>query len=229
MKTQVRIILPVLIILTSCMKQKDFYPELGSYIDNIDSEFADIPDDRKQTLDLISGYILKSLQNTGTARLIFICTHNSRRSQFGQVWAATAADYYGMEGISSFSGGTESTAFNPGAVAALQRAGFTIEKTTPGEENPEYVVKSRAEGPEYTMFSKKFDDRSNPGEDFCAIMVCSDADEACPFVPGAAERISLPYDDPKAFDGTPQETAKYDERCREIARDLFYVFSRLEK
>jgi hypothetical protein len=56
-------------------------------------------------------------------------------------------------------------------------------------------------------------------------MVCSDADEACPFIPGASQRISLPYNDPKSADGTGQERLKYDERCREIARDVFYIIS----
>ena len=55
-------------------------------------------------------------------------------------------------------------------------------------------------------------------------MVCSDADEACPFVPGAELRLSMPYDDPKAFDGTPMEEAKYDERSRQIAREMFFAF-----
>jgi protein-tyrosine phosphatase/arsenate reductase len=210
------------------MKHIVFNPELDHYLDSIESEFAGIPENRMDTLDILGEYILKSLKNSGTAKLVFICTHNSRRSQFGQVWAAAAAEYYEIKGISTFSGGTESTAFNPGAVAALQRAGFSIENTTPGEENPKYLVKSRAGGPENLMFSKRYDDRSNPGKDFSAIMVCSDADEACPFLPGTAERISLPYDDPKTFDGTQQESVKYDERCREIARDLFYVFSRIE-
>jgi hypothetical protein len=58
-------------------------------------------------------------------------------------------------------------------------------------------------------------------------MTCSDADAACPIVFGAAERISIPYDDPKAADGTPDEAAVYDERCRQIAREMLYVFSRV--
>ena len=51
------------------------------------------------------------------------------------------------------------------------------------------------------------------------------ADKQCPFVPGAALRIGLPFDDPKAFDNTPREAAMYDERCQQIARELLYVFS----
>jgi len=44
---------------------------------------------------------------------------------------------------------------------------------------------------------------------------------------GNAKRISLPYSDPKDFDGTNREHHEYNERCREIARDLFRVFHNL--
>ena len=42
---------------------------------------------------------------------------------------------------------------------------------------------------------------------------------------GAAERIAITYEDPKAFDGTDREAEAYDERCRQIAREMLYVFS----
>ena len=77
-------------------------------------------------------------------------------------------------------------------------------------------------------FSKKYDDASNPQSNFLAIMTCSQADKACPIVKGAALRVATSYDDPKAFDGTPQETAKYDERCKQIATETFYVFSKVK-
>jgi hypothetical protein len=126
--------------------------------------------------------------------------------------------------VHTYSGGTASTAFNPRALAAIERAGFQVEERegTPG--NPHYIVSAGKNLHSQPMFSKKSDDGANPESGFCAIMVCTDADEACPFVPGADDRISLPYDDPKAFDGTAQETAKYDERCRQIAREMFFVF-----
>jgi hypothetical protein len=34
----------------------------------------------------------------------------------------------------------------------------------------------------------------------------------------------MPYDDPKDYDDTDQEQAKYDERCRQIAREMFFTF-----
>jgi hypothetical protein len=56
-------------------------------------------------------------------------------------------------------------------------------------------------------------------------MVCSDADQACPIVYGAEERISLPFEDPKAYDGTADEIEEYDKTCRLIATEMFYVMS----
>ena len=206
------------------MKKLNFTAILDTYLRNIESEFSQIPHNRIGTLKLTGDWIASSLREKGFAELVFICTHNSRRSQFGQVWASTAAIYHGIDNIKGFSGGTESTAFSPAAVAAILRAGFIVEGSPDHQDNPKYIVKSGSDIPTVKMFSKKYDDPVNPAENFCAIMVCSDADIACPFIKGVAERISLPYDDPKAFDGTDLESRKYDERCREIARDLFFVF-----
>ena len=56
-------------------------------------------------------------------------------------------------------------------------------------------------------------------------MTCAHADGQCPVVAGAAKRISLNYDDPKAFDDTVLEKVKYRERVMEIGRELLYAFS----
>jgi len=157
-------------------------------------------------------------------RLVFICTHNSRRSHLSQIWAQTAAGRYGVAGVETFSGGTEATAFNPRAVTALRRAGFTIPEPEAGA-NPRYQVRCHAEAPPLVCFSKVYGDASNPRSDFYAVMTCSQADQNCPVVAGAAQRIALPFDDPKAFDGTLEEAAQYDERCRQIAREMLFIFS----
>jgi hypothetical protein len=83
--------------------------------------------------------------------------------------------------------------------------------------------------PPLDCFSKVYSDLSNPQRDFCAVMVCSQADGACPLVAGAALRLAIPYDDPKAFDDTPNETQKYDDRCQQIAREMLYLFSQAKE
>ena len=209
------------------MKESAFTPELLAYLETIESEFVKIPEDRIRILKQITEFIDQRYKSSQTAELVFICTHNSRRSQFGQIWAATAAEYYGIRGLTSYSGGTEATSFNPHAVGAIKRAGFMVDNSSRNPDNPAYKVQTSEGSPVYTMFSKKYDDPVNPSRDHCAIMVCSDADMACPIIPNAIERISLPYEDPKKFDGTPLEILKYDERCREIARDIHYVLRML--
>ena len=206
------------------MNKSDFTTPLNTYLKNIESEFSQIPGHRIDTLKLTGNWIVASLKDKGSADLVFICTHNSRRSQFGQVWASTAARYYGIDNINGFSGGTESTAFHHAAVAAIQRAGFIVKGSPVQQDNQKYIMRSGPGTPGITMFSKKYNDPENPAENFCAILVCSDADEACPIINGASLRISLPYEDPKAYDGSALEIRKYDERCREIARDMFFAF-----
>jgi arsenate reductase (thioredoxin) len=143
------------------------------------------------------------------------------------LWAQAAAHYYHIKNVSSFSGGTEATAFNPRAVKAMQDAGFAIAITKEGN-NPVYEVRYANDAPPVIAFSKKYDDPFNHNQDFAAIMTCSHADENCPLVLGASGRIALTYDDPKEFDGTPLEAAKYAERVHQIGREIFYAFSQVK-
>lgn len=74
---------------------------------------------------------------------------------------------------------------------------------------------------------KTYDHPFNPASGFAAIMTCSQADAGCPFIAGAEKRVPITYDDPKAFDGTPQQAEKYKERSLQIATELFFVFSKI--
>lgn len=183
-----------------------------------------IPEERKAILNTLIDYIRSGTQSGKEVNLNFICTHNSRRSQFSQIWAQVAAYYYGVD-INSFSGGVEVTEFNLRAVASVERFGFEVEKE--GGVNPRYSVKYSKRAQPLICFSKIFDDPSNPKENFAAVMTCSHADENCPFIPGAEARIPVRYDDPKTFDGTDLESSKYDERSLQIAAEMFYVFSKV--
>ncbi|MEE4108777.1 MAG: hypothetical protein V2I24_05490 [Halieaceae bacterium] len=203
-----------------------FFAEIDAYIAESVQEFDEIPAERKRQLKKIALYMQTRLQSGLPVNLTFICTHNSRRSHMSQLWAATAADYYGIPNVATFSGGTEATAFNPRAVAALERAGFRIEKGSQAD-NPVYTVRNGANTSPMTAFSKKYTDSSNPQENFCAVMTCSEADKNCPTVEGASFRVAIPYEDPKEFDGTPQEAAAYDERARQISREIFWLFSQV--
>jgi arsenate reductase len=200
---------------------------VADYVKKRVAEFDKIPSKRRELLDKIATYIRDHNRDDQTARVNFICTHNSRRSQMSQVWAQTAAAYYGVR-VEAFSGGTEATAFNPRAVAALRRAGFEISDAK-STSNPHYEVRFAGETKPIDCYSKVFDQAPNPKKEFCAVMTCAEADEKCPNVEGATLRVPLHFEDPKKSDGTPKEAAAYDERCAQISRDMLYVFSRVER
>jgi arsenate reductase (thioredoxin) len=201
-------------------------PSLQKYVEARVAEFDGIPNERKEKLTEIANYVRGRIQSKRVAVLTFICTHNSRRSQMAQIWAKTAAAHYGISGVETFSGGTEATAFNRRAVNALKRAGFEISGSD-ANDNPRLQVRFGANTPPLECFSKVYNQDPNPKTEFCAVMTCSQADQTCPIVAGASFRIAVPYDDPKAFDDSPEETEKYDDRCQQIAREMLYLFSKV--
>lgn len=187
-----------------------------------------ISKERKLTLQPLVDYIQSKVTENKNANLNFICTHNSRRSHLSQVWAQAAAHFYQLKNVYCYSGGTEATALFPIAAKTLEQAGFKIEFLSEGK-NPVYAIKYAENEHPIIGFSKTFDHAFNPKSEFAAIMTCSDADANCPFIPGAENRIPIKYDDPKAFDNTPQQAEKYEERSNQIAAEMFYVFSKIKE
>lgn len=194
----------------------NLYPSLGNYIVAAVARFDTISVERKAILKDLAEYI----KSTNSPKINFICTHNSRRSHLSQIWAQTAAAYYGVQ-LETFSGGTEATAFNPNAVNAVAAAGFRVESEDVA--NPEYKVFLGDDHPPMVCFSKRFDDEVNPSSGFAAAMTCSEADSDCPVVFGADKRIKLFYEDPKVSDGTPEQEETYSKRCEQIATEMLYV------
>lgn len=203
--------------------KRQFWPELVAAIDKAREQ--GVGEDRKAILKPLIGYIEARVDQGKTAHLNFICTHNSRRSQLSQIWAQTAAEYFGIP-VRAYSGGVEVTAFNERAVASLKRSGFRI--TAEGEGNPLYHVSFSADGQPIRAFSKLYDHPENTAPGFAAVMTCSDADENCPFIPGSELRIPVRYNDPKEYDDTPEEAFRYDQRSRQIASEMFFVFSQIK-
>ena len=202
----------------------EFYPTLNSDISNI-LEMS-LSEDRKKILQPLIDYIQSKIEKKQTVQLNFICTHNSRRSQFAQIWTKTAAIYYGIE-ADCFSGGVEVTEFNANAVEAIASSGFQFSKT--GDKNPHYSLRVADGSEEILCYSKLHSDKKSPRENFATIMVCSHADENCPLILGAEKRFPIRYEDPKAFDQSPEKRTKYKERSQEIASEMFYVFSQIKK
>lgn len=185
-----------------------------------------ISSNRKGILQPLTNYIQSKISQGQDIRINFICTHNSRRSHLSQVWAQTMAHYFNIKNVFCYSGGTEATALFPMVAKTLRNSGFEVKTISEGN-NPIYSIKYAHNAHPVIGFSKKLDDPFNPKSEFAAIMTCNSANEACPIVTGAENRIPITFEDPKAFDNTPQQAEKYMERSLQIATELFYVFSQI--
>ena len=187
-----------------------------------------ISEERKRILQPLIQFISSKLSKNEEVRLNFICTHNSRRSHLSQIWAQTMANYYQIENVFCYSGGTEATAMFPKVVETLRNQGFEILKLSE-TENPVYAVKFAENEHAVICFSKKYNDDFNPKSAFAAILTCDSADENCPIVYGAEARIPIKYEDPKKSDGTPEMNETYFNRSLEIATEMKFVFENLRK
>ncbi|MCH2199470.1 MAG: protein-tyrosine-phosphatase [Flavobacteriales bacterium] len=207
-------------------KKMKLFPQIEERISSLIAEQDQIEETRKDELQELADFISEKRQNNEPVDLTFICTHNSRRSHLSQIWASTAAVYYELGGISTFSGGTEATAFNIRAVNALRKDGFKISDAQ--GDNPNYELQISPEGPSMVCFSKKYTDESNPQSGFIAIMTCSHADESCPIVYGAEARFPIQYIDPKVSDNTDKEDSTYFARSHQIGREMLWLMSRVK-
>jgi hypothetical protein len=210
------------------MKKVELFPKLSTYCDKLSEEFIQIPEERKAELKDIANFIVEQRKEHKPANLLFVCTSNSRRSHMAQVWSQIASYYYSIDSVFTFSGGTEQTRVNINAIDALNRTGIEIYSNNQGD-NPLRYIRIGIKINPWVIFSKKYTDATNPKNNFAAVMVCSEADKACPFVEGTESRIGLPYQDPKEFDNSPLKEAKYDERCRQIAREMFFIMDLVSK
>ncbi len=192
----------------------------------LEKEFDQIPSERKQLLQQLAEALQHKKDVEAPLRLIYVCTHNSRRSHLGQIWANVAANFYGIDDVETFSAGTEATAIHPNTLEVLRHQGFDV-LVLDSSANP--TVDIRFGTTELSQcFSKTIDDASLPKEAFIAVMTCSDADENCPFIPGCDLRIGTTYEDPKQSDGTPEQAQTYMNRSLQIGRECLYVFSLLQ-
>ena len=189
-------------------------------------DVSTINKERQKVLQPFIDYLKLKNESNDIINLNLICTHNSRRSHLSQVWAQTMAAFFNVKNVCCYSGGTEATAVYPKVIDTLKDQGFYVQTLSQGT-NPVHAIKFNDSKPAVIAFSKTFDDGFNAKANFAAVMTCSHADENCPFIPGADRRIALNYEDPKLFDGTPEQALKYAERSIQIATEMKYVFSHL--
>lgn len=194
--------------------------QVYSLIESLNTDL--IPQERLELLDSIQSSLRHYYKQTKSLKLVFVCTHNSRRSIFSEVWASVIASYYKLPEISTYSGGAEETFVSPTTVIALQDQGFDIEKTDVG-----YQLNLGKKNKKH-LFSKRIENEINPSADFVAITTCDNAKESCPLIIGAYSRFHLPYQDPKQFDGQINEVEAYQDTSKGIATELKYLLSGLK-
>jgi arsenate reductase len=209
--------------------RKDMNSKPRLHADLLSTQFDLIEEGHRGPAEELVAWLVKNYQADKPLGVIIICTRNTRRSVLGATMGNVAASYYGLTGIRFYSGGTDPDAFNPRSIATLREIGIDIEATgqeaprgSSGNPNPVYRVQW-GKGLETREFSKKYADAHNPQSGFAAILVCSEADAACPKVAGASARIPVPYLDPKAFDGAAFEAGKYAERRDDVGRFMLSV------
>lgn len=203
------------------------YKDLIGTIDRIVAN-QHTSEERKDVLQPLVDFVQQKVNNEQEIKLNFICTHNSRRSHLAQVWAQAASAYYHIPNVHCYSGGTEETALFPKVAETLAKQGFSVFKISE-TDNPVYTIKYSENALPVIGFSKKYDSPFNPVSAFTAIMTCSQADGGCPFIAGAEKRIPITFEDPKISDGTAEQTQVYAERSLQIATEMFYVFSMINK
>ena len=186
-----------------------------------------LSEDRKELLLAVADKIADEYLDREKINLNFICTHNSRRSQLAQVWAFYAAQYFKLENVCTYSGGTEATAFFRNTVRTLQKVGFEFNVVDFSHQNPRYLISFKGTKKSILGFSKVFDDANN-AYPYIAITTCSGADENCPFIPDAIHRFHVPYTDPKSSDGTDLQDEKYLETNQQIAAEIFFIFNEVK-
>lgn len=174
----------------------------------------------------LANYIQDKVDKGEDVNLNFICTHNSRRSHFAQIWAQSLAAHFKIPNVHCYSGGTEATAMFLMTTKTLMNQGFVFQTLVEGE-NPIYTIKYSPNRQPIIGFSKIYNDDFNPKSDFAAILTCSQADMGCPFIPDADIRIPLTFEDPKEYDNTPLQEEKYKERSLQIATELYAIFSKV--
>ena len=121
-------------------------------------------------------------------RVVFLCTHNSARSQMAEGFLRAKAGHR----FEAQSAGTEKTSVNPLAIRVMAERGIDIGGHT----------------------SKIFTDLMQAPWDYL-ITVCDDANEQCPFIPGTRTRLHWSFEDPSRAGGSEDERLAVFRRVRD--------------
>lgn len=131
----------------------------------------------------------------GKPKVLFLCTHNSARSQMAEAFLRKSAG----DLFETYSAGLEPTGLHPLAKKVMEELGFDMS----GHQSKDL---------------KQFLGKIHFGY---LITVCANAEATCPIFPGASIRLHWPFEDPAAFEGTDEEKlAKFREVRDKIAAQI---------
>lgn len=206
----------------------NYYQKIDNYLKQCQNGSASISEPRKEELKALAQSIMDLKSTSPEANVVFICTHNSRRSQIAELFFRLSIRYFGLKGVHGYSGGTEATAFYPSAVKACRDKGVAMIQKSGSIVNHTYLTVYKFHLDVIRQFSKKYNDPHNPSKNFVAVMVCDSANESCPLIPDCFARIPLLYVDPKFSDQTDKEEETYALKVDEIAIEMNYLCSLLQ-
>ena len=216
-------ILLLFIIQGSDLYAQRLYPELQDICSRLSHETSSIPAPRKDSLKFIGNYILQLQKDHSPAEVLFAGKNNGCLSQVAEIWFYTALHFYKIKNIKVFSGGIVPEAINYRIVGAMKRSGFLIMPAGGYSDNPVYFMSLGRNFPDYTIFAKPIDYRSNPHSHFLVISIQSQADSADYHFYGAEKILPYHWENPGLWDDTSVEPVKYDECIHEIGRDMIFL------
>lgn len=181
---------------------------------------------RMERLQLLRQYIQEKLNQKKEVHLIFICVQNSRRSHLAQVFAHVSAYQHQLKNVHCYSGGVEVTRIHINTVETLRSYGFLVQQKS-FTENPIYELVYHPQEKPIVLYSKSFEEITKVIPEFAAVLVCSESETNCPYVPGAERKILLPYDDPKIADDTDNPLQEYKRIAEQIKEEMNFVFSKV--
>ena len=129
--------------------------------------------------------------------VLFLCTHNSARSQMAEGWLRHLAG----DRFQSHSAGTEATLVRPLAIRVMAEMGVDISQQR----------------------SKSLDEYRDQHFDY-VITVCDQAAERCPVLPGDGSRLHWALPDPSQAKGTAKERLEVFRAVRDELRRLIERF-----
>jgi len=183
-----------------------------------------IEENRVEKLKSIQEYILNKLKNQLPVNIIFICVQNSRRSHLSQVIGQHTAHLFHLNDVHCYSGGIEVTQIHPNTIKCLKSLGYSINLIKEGD-NPVYSCSFDDRSDPILLYSKNFEDVAKQISHFAAVMVCSESESNCPYVPNAEKKILLPYEDPKWADSTNNPIDAYLKIALQIQEEMKWLFS----